>query len=126
MGRRSSIELKQTESIDSAEKKKRIRIEEILERIREIEKQNEQYIDISLLNVEVYQKQFGTGIVISQNKYNVKVRFVSGEKTYRITKKYSFCPIFEDHEEIINAFTQWEKNDEERLKLSRELERLER
>lgn len=68
----------------------------------------EKYEDISLLNVEVTQKQYGTGTVICQQGNLITVRFSDAEKSFYINRKYSARPTFDGDEEIVSAFTEYD------------------
>ena len=50
----------------------------------------------------------GDGIVISQDKNRVTVQFANETKSYSISRKYFARPIFEDNDEILDAFTDYE------------------
>lgn len=91
------------------EMEKQAKIDEIKDRIRELERQAEPYESISLLNVKVSMRGLGDGIVISQDKNKVTVQFANETKSYSISRKYFVRPTFEDNEEILDAFTDYER-----------------
>ena len=65
------------------------------------------------------------GTIIAQEINKVTVQYETGTKTYFINKKYISRPRFEDDDEIVDAFTEY---DEKKVKLDglyRELARLE-
>ena len=85
------------------------KIDEIKDQIRELERQAEPYESISLLNVKVSMRGLGDGIVISQDRNKVTVQFANETKSYSISRKYFVRPTFEDNEEILDAFTDYER-----------------
>lgn len=90
------------------ELEKQAKIDEIKDQIRELERQAEPYESISLLNVKVSMRGLGDGIIISQDKNKVTVQFANATKSYSISRKYFVRPTFEDNEEILDAFTDYE------------------
>lgn len=90
---------------------------ETLAQIAEIEAQIQakdieldQYRGISLLNVQVTHKQYGTGVVIAQNDNTIKVRFPDDlEKSFMIHAKFAARPTFEDDEQVVAAFTEFDR-----------------
>ena len=91
------------------EMEKQAKIDEIKDQIHELERQAESYESISLLNVKVSMRGLGDGVVISQDKNKVTVQFVNETKSYSISRKFFARPIFEDNEEILDAFTDYER-----------------
>lgn len=62
------------------------------------------------LNVRVTHKQYGTGIVIAQKENTIKVRFPEGlEKSFIIHTKFPARPTFEDDEQVVEAFTEYDR-----------------
>ena len=51
----------------------------------------------------------GDGVVISQDKNMVTVQFEKETKSYSISRKYFVRPTFEDNDEILDAFTDYER-----------------
>ena len=66
------------------------------------------YRSISLVGTQVYQKAYGTGIVVQQNVNMIRVRFGNLEKQYIISKKFPMRPTFEDDTEILEALNDYE------------------
>ena len=64
--------------------------------------------EISLLNVEVTQQAYGKGIIIAQQGNKVTVKFDSAEKIFVISKKYPVRPKFENDDETVEVFTEYE------------------
>ena len=56
----------------------------------------------------MYQKAYGTGIVVQQNVNMIRVRFGDLEKQYIISKKFPMRPTFEDDAEILEALNDYE------------------
>ena len=100
-------------SLDELRKKeeaeKQAKIDEIEEQICELRNQAEPYENISLLNVKVTMRGLGDGVVISQDKNMVTVQFEKETKSYSISRKYFVRPTFEDNDEILDAFTDYER-----------------
>ena len=85
------------------------KIDDILEQIRNFEALVEPYKEISLVGVQVTDKLTGAiGVIVEQEVNKIKVEFASGIKVYIINKKYFARPRFEDDEEIVNAFTEYD------------------
>ena len=63
--------------------------------------------DISLMNVEVKSKLYGTGTVIEQEVNKIKVRFSDTTKTFILDKKYSMRPTFENDEEVVEVYSEF-------------------
>lgn len=66
--------------------------------------------DISLVGIKVESQEYGPGTVISQSEKDanlIKVQFDSCEKTFRIHRKYSKRPKFENDEETVAIFTEY-------------------
>ena len=104
----------------SAYNKEQLRLKEeakVQERIDSLETQIQakdieldKFRSISLLNVRVTHKQYGTGIVIAQKKNTIKVRFPEGlEKSFIIHTKFPARPTFEDDEQAVEAFTEYDR-----------------
>jgi len=91
------------------EMEKQAEIDNLNEQIRELEMRVEPYANISLLNVQVSMRGLGNGVVINQNENRVTVQFENCTKDYCISRKYFVRPVFEDNEEILEAFTEYEK-----------------
>ena len=98
----------------------------LLDEIKQLELDIEPCKDIILIGVQVSDKITGAiGTIIAQKINQITVQYETGTKTYFINKKYISRPRFEDDEEIVEAFTEY---DEKKLKLDslyRELARLE-
>ena len=63
--------------------------------------------DIDLLNVEVFSKKDGKGIVIEHNFNTIKVQFGSVVKKYILDAKYLMRPSFENDIEVVAAYTEY-------------------
>ena len=96
-------------------------IEELEEQIRAVESKLDEYRAISLVGIQVFQKAYGTGTVISQNINAISVSFNGIEKKYIISSKYPMRPTFEDDAEIVAAFTDYEAKTKELDALKKKL-----
>ena len=98
----------------------------LLDEIKQLELDIEPCKDIVLIGVQVSDKTTGAvGTIIAQKINQITVQYETGTKTYFINKKYISRPRFEDDEEIVEAFTEY---DDKKVKLDalyRELARLE-
>lgn len=112
-------QLKEKEQLEHKKK-----IEEVESAIHQIDVGIDEYREISLLGVEVTQDKYGTGIVIEQENNKIKVQFENAVSTFIINKKYSQRPHFEDDEDIVEAFTQYDELLQKRQRLETELSRL--
>jgi hypothetical protein len=97
---------------------------EKLGEIRQLESELAPYKDISLLGVQVTQRNYGTGTIIAQAVNVITVKFDSCEKKYKIDRKIIARPTFEDDDEIVEAFTEYEEKKTKLDRLYRELESL--
>ena len=84
-------------------------IDGLHEQIHELEMRAKSYANISLLNVQVSMPGLGNGVVINQKENRITVKFESCTKDYCISRKYFVRPVFENNEEILDAFTEYEK-----------------
>lgn len=89
--------------------------------IADLERSCDEFIDISLIGVQVTTAQYGVGIVIEQDVNKIKVRFAEVEKSFILDKKYFSRPRFEDDDEIVSAFTEYGQAQEQIKRLQREL-----
>ncbi len=80
-------------------------IRELEDEIHTLEVQLEEYECVSLVDVEVTQKNYGIGTIVAQKGNEITVRFSEIEKSFRIHEKYSMRPTFENDDEIVKAFT---------------------
>ena len=83
-------------------------IDELEEQIRVVEAKLDEYRAISLVGIQVFQKTYGTGTVISQKVNTIRVQFGNVEKQYIISSKFPMRPTFEDDAEIVAAMTDYE------------------
>lgn len=82
----------------------------------------DQYRSISLLNVQVTHKQYGTGVVVAQKDNTIKVHFPEGlEKSFMIHAKFAARPTFEDDAQIVAAFTEFNRLTKEIQMLQKQL-----
>lgn len=112
------------EEIEKIETEKTERILQLQDEISQLEKRCSEAEDISLIDVQVASKQYGTGIVIEQNVDTIKVRFENIEKSFVLNAKFLSRPKFENDEEIIAIFTNYADNMENIKKLNRKINEL--
>ena len=102
---------------------KQARIDALNEEIHRLELEADAYSEISLIGVQVTQAQNGVGTIISQERNKIVVRFTACEKSYIINRKYSGRPTFEDDEEVVDAFTEYDNICEKLRSLHAQLKR---
>lgn len=112
------------EEIARREEERLARIDEIEQKITELEFSCGEYEDISLIGVEVTANTYGVGTVIEQEINKIAVQFADTKKTFILDKKYLSRPRFENDEVIVSAFTEFGQKQEEIKRLQRELETL--
>lgn len=117
-------EYKTEQAKEQEEKEKQEQRETIESKIYELEKELEQFEDISLLDVTVSHKSYGEGVVVEQQINKIKVRFKDIEKSFIINKKFIMRPTFENDTEIVEAFTEYDSIKDEIGRLKRELARI--
>lgn len=99
-------------------------IAELEEQIRAVDAKLDEYRAISLVGIQVFQKTYGTGIIISQNVNTIRVRYEDVEKQYIISTKFPMRPTFEDDAEIVAALTDYEIKSKELAALKNQLLKL--
>lgn len=114
------------EELARREAERLAQIEAIEQEILELEKSCDGCEDISLLGVEVTSDKYGTGTVIAQEVNKITVDFPGSEKpiTFKLDKKFSNRPRFEDDKEIVDTFTVYGRAQERIDILRKRLERL--
>ena len=108
------------------EKERIEKIDLLEQQISELERKCDEFEDISLIGVQVTTNLHGVGTVIGQEKNKIIVRFSEIEKKYVLDSRYTSRPRFEDDEEIVSAFTEYGRAQEELTRLQRELASLQR
>lgn len=93
-------------------------------RLMELRAQIEPYQAISLLGVQVSQKQSGVGTVIAQNANMITVQYGQERKNYIIHENYPLRPTFEDDMEIVAAMTAYDALLKEQKNLEGQLRKL--
>ena len=86
---------------------KEAKVNDIKSKIFMLENQAEQFEEISLINVEVVHHKYGKGIIVSQDKNEVVIRFGDCEKTFIIHNKFPGRPTFDDDENIVEAMSKY-------------------
>ena len=116
----TEAEARTKEALEKQEK-----INAIKDQISNLEKEANVFSEISLLNIQVYQKDYGTGIVIGQDVNRIKVKYANHEKDHYLNRKYFFGrPTFDNDKEIIDAFTKYDEIIEQLKRLNAQLNRL--
>jgi hypothetical protein len=97
----------------------------LLDEIKRLELDIEPCKDIVLIGVQVSDKKTGTiGTIIAQNINQITVQYETETKMYFINKKYIARPRFEDDDEIVKAFTEYDEKKAKLEALYKELEKL--
>ena len=117
-----SYKLDQLREQEAVERQKKIN--ELEDKIRNLELSIEPCKDISLLNVEVYHENYGTGVITSQKVNQIKIRFENIEKTFVIHKKYAMRPTFENDDEVVETFSVYADAMEQIESLKRQLRQI--
>ena len=93
------------EELASLEEARLAKIAALEEEIAQLERSYDGCEDISLLGVQVTEKESGTGIVVAQTINQITVDFEGVRKKFVLDKKYFRRPRFENDSEIVEAFT---------------------
>lgn len=109
------------EEIARQEAERLARISELEQQIEDLELSCDEYDEISLLGVEVTSPVYGVGTVIDQDVNKIRVKFSNIEKSFVLDSKYAGRPRFEDDEDIVSAFTEYGRIQEQIKKLKQEL-----
>lgn len=97
----------------------------IMDEIKQLEIEVDSFKDIVLIGVQVIDKSTGAiGTIVAQEINQVTVQYEPGSKVYFINKKYTARPRFEDDEEIVEAFTEYDEKKSKLDTLYKELARL--
>ena len=120
--KKDSIKAYTAQQLKEKEEAERLqRIAEIEAEIHSLEVQMDQFEEISLLGVEVTQKNYGDGTVIAQEGSRITVRFPTKTTVFVINKQHSMRPRFENDEDIVEAFTEFDRLKKQKEKLEEEL-----
>ena len=110
------------EQLHQAEEEKlRAKTEALEAQIQALDVQLDMYRSINLVGVQVNEKHYGVGTIVSQNVNIIKVAFAGTERSYIINKKYSMRPTFEDDVQIVEAMTEYEQKLADRKNLEKQL-----
>ena len=91
----------------------------------DLERKIDQCKDISLIGVQVASKQYGVGTVVSQEINKISVQFSDAQRSYILDTKYTSRPRFENDEEIVSAFTEYGRAQEQIQKIKMQIAALE-
>ena len=86
-----------------AEEERKAKRQALEEELIELEREAENFEDISLTGVQVTSGKYGKGMVIAQKANQISVRFENIEKSFILDEKYSARPRFENDIEIVSA-----------------------
>lgn len=98
----------QAELRKKEEAEKQAQRDEVEKQIHALELRMAEIERISLLNVQVQHKQYGTGVVTGQKATTITVQFGDISKSFIINKKFPARPTFEDDADIVDAFTEYD------------------
>ena len=120
--KKEAIKAYKLEQLHQAEADKlRAKIEALEAQIQTLDLQLDMYRSINLVGVQVNEKRYGVGTIVSQNANIIKVAFTGGEHSYLINKKYIMRPTFEDDVQIVEAMTEYEQKLANRKNLEKQL-----
>jgi hypothetical protein len=111
---------KLAEAQKKLELERQAKIAEIDEQISALQLQLEPYSSISLVNVKVVSDDYGEGAIIEQKGSQISVQFKDCTKSFIIDKKYIKRPTFENNDEVVEAFTEYNRLVDEIQKLERQ------
>ena len=94
------------------------------EEILQLESELDTYRAISLVGIQVTDKKFGVGTVISHSVDQICVAFADVQKDYYLNTKYIWRPKFEDDAQLISAMMEYAAKIKEIEKLQKELKSL--
>ena len=94
------------------------------EEILQLECELDAYRAISLVGVQVTDKKFGVGTVISHSVDQICVAFAEVEKEFYLNTKYIWRPKFEDDAELIGTMMEYAAKIKEMEKLQKQLQEL--
>lgn len=109
------------EQTAKVEAEREARLQDLEQELSELEQSISDYVDISLIGVQVTSGKYGTGVVVSQDINRVTVRFPDIEKSFILDEKYAARPRFENDEEIVSAFTEYGRVQERIIAIQREI-----
>lgn len=106
------------------EKQKQQAIVEARNELDELELLIAETESISLVGTQVSTKQYGDGIVVTQDENKITVQFTDVEKTFMVHSRYAVRPTFEDDAEIVAAMSKRADLLERKSKVCATLKRL--
>jgi hypothetical protein len=109
---------------EKEEAERQQRITELEDAIHALDVQMELFEEISLLGVEVTQKMYGVGTVIAQEGSKITVQFPEKTTAYIINKQFAMRPRFENDDEVVEAFTEFDRLKAQKKTLEQELVRI--
>ncbi len=112
----------QMKSLEEAERQQKIA--EIEEIIHDLDLKMDLFEEVSLIGVQVTEETLGVGTIVAQSGSRITVQFPEKTTSYIINKQYAFRPRFENDDEIVEAFTEFDSLKEQKRKLEKELEKI--
>ena len=109
---------------EKEEAERQQKITEIEDAIHALDVQMELFEEISLLGVEVTQKKYGVGTVVAQDGSRITVQFPENTVSYFINNQFAMRPRFENDDEIVEAYTEYDKLKAQKNKLETKLKEL--
>ncbi len=97
----------QKQAQEKAAQERMERLREMEDQLHAIDVELERVEDISLMDVEVTLKGFGSGVVVFHDHNTIRVQFLDALKTFIISKKFPQRPSFDDDEVIVEAYTRY-------------------
>lgn len=107
----------QSQIREREQRERQKRIQEIENELHRLDVELAQYDDISLMGVEVQDRKWGVGTVVFHDHDMIAVAFGDTERKYRLNKKYSQHPTFEDDSFIIEEYTKYSEQMDARKKI---------
>lgn len=92
---------------EADEVKRQAQIEALTTQIEALYEALPDVSDISLTNVEVTSRFYGTGMVIEHDLNTIRVQFPGVVKSFILNTKYNRRPSFENDAEVVAAYTEY-------------------
>lgn len=92
---------------EADEVKRQAQIEALTTQIEALYEALPDVSDISLTNVEVTSRLYGTGMVIEHDLNTIRVQFPGAVKSFILNTKYNQRPSFENDAEVVAAYTEY-------------------
>ena len=100
------------------------RIADITAQIKDLRASLPDVSDISLVNVAVTSRLYGSGMVTEHNLNTIRVRFPGATKTFILDAKFPQRPTFENDADVVAAYTEYTSISGKIEKLEKQLKQL--